>query len=1295
MAAKRRPKFSDAGVKLALEPTAVRQGALIVARGVGWGACPVRLSINGNSGVLWRIAQGAPYAGGVRPEPNGEFVVVISTVERKPRKYKLTARSVHEKRPVTVTADFEVQRRPAPEPRVSKDGNEEVRDSPYWRGLDFFRRRFSHLGFIPPGMREVQIGEIRRLRAAKSPKVTMPPALEPSMPVPGVCNWNPVGPGPVVVDATRSWSGRALSIAIDPTNPAIVYLGTAGGGVWKSTDNATTWSPKTDFNRSLAIGALAIDPNDPLRIFAGTGEYNDVGVGTYYGNGILYSANGGDTWAELGTATFERDEISAILFDPTDATSQQMFLSSSIGVYESPDGGMNWNPLRAGSASALVLIVSGSDVQLIAGFKGSGIWTSTRTAGVWSTWTQYASAAFPAAFARIALGQSRDNPQTIYAAFSDGSSMAGLAKTTNGGSMWTKLTPALLVNINATSGAAGAPSHQHTVTIPAADLDAAPAAHAYVTSSAGMPAHTHTLTLTAANIQTLANGSGTVTKNTDPDATGHQHSFTLDRRDSGQTWYNFHISVHPTNPNIVFYGDIRLWKTTTGDGPWTSVAIQHTDQHAFAYDPVTPSTVLACNDGGVYRSTDTGMTWFHCNRDLQTLEYISISQHPQWETVMIGGTQDNGTQRYIGSPAWRLSAGGDGGFTAIDPAVPTRMYHAYVYNTFYRSDDAGQNWMLKNSGITGQAEFYAPFALDPSDPNTCYFGGDTLWRSPDNANSWAAVTAALNGNITAIAVHPADSTTVHVGTTSGHVYRVQRTGPTWNLADVTTTDLTGADLPAGIYISDLAMDSLGTVWATVASVQWTESSGEFTNDHVFRRESAATTWETRSTGLAQANPINTIVIDPADHNRLFCGGDLSVFRTDDAGGMWTPWDEGLPNVPVFDLQIHNARRLLRAATHGRSVWERPIDAAACPMVDLYMRDNILDSGRILPSPEGFPDPLDPTHNAHHWQSEDIKVDGPEPDFQTPSPVSDYVSFALLEHRFTRRERTNRFYVQVHNRGVSRATNVRVRAFFAAASGGLPALPADFWSGGKPFTGTPAGPDWAPVGPTQVFAVLEPGEPGVAEWDWFVPMSAPQHSCLLALATCDEDPLDGGGLLNPDVLVVNRKHVTLKNLHVEDPIPGGMPMPPEQAMQMQLRSLDRNERFGVIQVEWGSLPRDTRIWVTFETIGDRKPAVAITPAELKALGIVVTARGRRLFPKRVDLGCGHEASLDLARVYQLSPSKDRTTVMPGIRLRPDRPRLMLINVALPKKAGSHRFQFDVIQLSGRRVVGGNTYQLRTR
>ncbi len=180
-------------------------------------------------------------------------------------------------------------------------------------------------------------------------------------------------------------------------------------------------------------------------------------------------------------------------------------------------------------------------------------------------------------------------------------------------------------------------------------------------------------------------------------------------------------------------------------------------------------------------------------------------------------------------------------------------------------------------------------------------GGSQLWRSPaatsgslGHAESWSAITSTLTGIITAIAIHPTDSNTVYVGTSQGHIYRVQKTGATWNLADVTTTDLTGANLPTSLYISDLVVDTAGTVWVTVAAVLWTESTGEFSNNHVYRRLAGASTWETRSNGLAQANPINSIVIDPTNQNRLFCGGDAGVFRTEDAGGNWTAWDEGLP-----------------------------------------------------------------------------------------------------------------------------------------------------------------------------------------------------------------------------------------------------------------------------------------------------------------------------------------------------------------------------------------------------------------
>ncbi|HEY7123766.1 MAG TPA: hypothetical protein VH540_07410 [Ktedonobacterales bacterium] len=1204
---------------LLVNPGNVREGEQITVRGTGWGDCPVTMTIGEGVVKGFQVAQGQPVAGGVRPDAKGEFVVLLGTWGIKPGTHELVVASTRHREPTRLARRFSVDKQEQPRP----DGAEEDNGMAHWRARDFFRRRFGHLGFVPPGMRARQIGQVRTLRAQRDKRLrrrlSLDGELDPGQPMPGVCNWTPVGAGPLVIPPGQASAGRTLSIAIDPVTPNTVYIGTANGGVWKSLDSGATWSPKTDYANSLAIGALAIDPNNTARIFAGTGEYNDIGVGTYYGNGLLYSANGGDTWTELATGLFQRVEISRILFDATDTTSQTMFLSSSSGVYQSTDGGVNWTQLRAGSASALVELVNAgppTTVTLIAAFLGSGIWASTRTGTSWSTWTQISSAAFPtASFGRIALGQSQTQPRNIYAAFAapgGGGTLVGMAKTTDGGANWS------------------------TVTVPASA--------------------------------------------------------------SGQTWYNFYIAVHPSDPNTVYYGERALWKTTTGNGPWTSLPILHSDQHAFTFDPTDPDhTVWGCNDGGVYRSQDGGATWTHRNRDLATLQYISIALHPQWEAIMIGGTQDNGTHRYTGSPAWSYSDGGDGGFTAIDPTTPTRMYHEYTYHTFYRSDTAGTpgSWANKTGAITGAAEFYSPFALDPSNSNTCYFGGDKLWRSPDNADTWTAITNPLIGDITAIAVHPTDSNTIYVATTAGHVYQVQKTGVTWTLPDITTTNLTGADLPANVSLSDLAVDNAGTVWVTVSSVLWTENFGEFSNDHVYRRLASGTSWEARSSGLAQANPINTIVIDPTDSNRLFCGGDVGVFRTEDAGASWTPWDEGIPNVPIFDLEIHNPRRLVRAATHGRSVWERPIDTGTCAMVDLYMRDNILDTGRVQPTPSDQPNPLDPTQRVYWWESVDVKVDAPTPDYQTPTPITSYVGFeAALQHQNPVRGAVNRFYVQVHNRGINTATNIQVRAFFANASAGLPHLPNDFWAAGNPFSGTPSGPDWTPIGPTQTLSSLAAAEPAIMEWDWLVPSSAATHSCLLVVATCTEDVLDGGGILVVDTLVPNRKQVTLKNLHVDDPTPG-MPMPAERAYILELHNPYPREFSSELVIDWGSLPRETQLFVALEHLGEEKSAVIPSLEELRPLGIEMASGGEKLFQQEWEDGCGEIRRLDIAHVYRLSPQQGRATTIPGVRLPYNRPRAIALNLILPGNINEGSVRFTVIQQAEKRVIGGSTYVLTPR
>jgi hypothetical protein len=1275
---------------LTVLPETILEGTPVEVRGENWPDAVVVLAIAGEPAKIIVVAEGFELGRGVRPGGRGSFVCRAHTDGVSTGWQPLTASTSGGK--VTAQATLRVLERerppgiaPRPVParqraarvasprpgraRVNdplEDGQAVQPDADiglwYWRSRDLFLRRFGRLGRVPEGAREVQIASVRRARALRDrrmgfgrPAVPLTDAAaagaladwspdEPGRnPVVGVCNWTPVGAGPIAFGSGYAFAGRTLSIAHDPAIAGTVFIGTANGGVWKSTDYGATWAPLSDYQRSLAIGALAIDPNNRLHLLAGTGEYNDGYVGTYYGNGVLRSDDGGNTWTEVGTAAFARAEISRIVFDPSDATGQKSFLSSTVGVYASPDGGTNWSQLRAGDASDLVVLTvpgPAGSIKLIGAFQASGLWTSTRTSGTWSPWTQIASAAFPALFDRIAMAQQRSDEKVIALLFARAGSLAGLVTTSNGGGVFSPVMVRLNTNVGAGSSNAGAPLHSHGVTVPATDMTAVAAAQAYTTSSAGAPAHTHTANLSAAQMQQLAAG-GALGLTTGADATGHQHTVGLSA--TGQSGYNLAVGVHPTDVNTLFIAELALWRTTTGGGTFDRMSILHSDLHSFSFEMGSTTNCWLSGDGGVFRSTDTGSTWVHRNRDLATLQYVSVSQHPQWETVMIGGTQDNGTHRYIGNPVWNISAGGDGGFTAINPLTPTRMYHEYVGTTFYRSDDAGVNWALKNSGITpGLSQFYAPFALDPSNPAVCYFGGYELWRSDNNGDSWAAVTSGIASYITAIAVHPSDPNTIYVGTGSGRVYRVQRTGPTWNLVDVTRTDLTAAPLPAGESIGDLAVDPAGTVWVTCAAVIWSESAGEFVNDHVYRRQLTDTSWVSRSTGLATANPVNSIVIDPGNPSRLFCGCDVGVFRTEDAGGTWTPWDEGLPNAPVFDLAIHQARRLLRAATHGRSIWERPIDSSSCPMVDLYMRDDVLDSGRVQPTPSGQPHPFTGSL-VWWWQSPDIKVDAPQPTLQTTAPVSDYVAFETdIQHRTARRGRTNRFYAQVHNRGVSPATNVQVRAFFADASGGLPALPADFWSSGKPFAGTPATTSWTPIGATQTIPLLPAAEPAVLSWDWSVPVTAAEHSCLLVVTTCTEDPLVGTGIFDIGTLVTSKKQVTLKNLQVLDPVPGGIQ---DGTMIMELHNPAAEANAFDVVIHWGNLPPRTRIHVAWERLAPgRARRTAPKPAREDGVRILRSSRSSRVkFPARFIDASGNARHVDSAQVHELRAIDHRSTL----------------------------------------------------
>jgi hypothetical protein len=194
-------------------------------------------------------------------------------------------------------------------------------------------------------------------------------------------------------------------------------------------------------------------------------------------------------------------------------------------------------------------------------------------------------------------------------------------------------------------------------------------------------------------------------------------------------------------------------------------------------------------------------------------------------------------------------------------------------------------------------------------------------------------------------------------------------------------------------------------------------------------------------------PVNALVIDPTPpHNTYYIATDVAVFRTTNGGTSWTQFSQGLPNCAVFDLRLHNPTRLLRAGTHGRGLWERRLDVASMPDVDLFFRDHMMATGRQTPTSFGVADFEDPLEYVSlgdplwWWQCVDIKVDALEgafPAYQMPVATVDYVAFeSKLQHRNAQRGKINRVYVQVQT-GFTPGANVTVKLLYANASAGLP------------------------------------------------------------------------------------------------------------------------------------------------------------------------------------------------------------------------------------------------------------------
>ena len=546
--------------------------------------------------------------------------------------------------------------------------------------------------------------------------------------VPG--GWRSLGPNGVFgADNGFAASASMLDIgrvtAVAPSTAGSLFIATASGGVWRSAVGGY-WTPLTDDQCNLTIGALTIDPADPNVLFAGTGEYNV----NSWGCGILRSIDGGTSWSNLGATAFRvtsggvphgSASFGKIVVSrpPGGSVSNTVLIAASnVAVYRSTDGGSTWGVALSGATASVVahptqagIVFAGNSDNFTSSSRG--LYKSIDNGATW-TLLPALPGVITSDLDRIELATTAAAPNLVYAAAGNRSgAFVGLFVWDDATGTWTR------------PGASGLNSGAYRDDIGkqswydlAIAVDPRNASRVYL---AGVRA------------------------------------FSSD--DGGATF-------RPMGGEV------------------------HVDWHSITIDPRNPDILYAGTDGGVFVSTDNGTNWVSRNAGLTVTQYYpGISTTPNGSQVM-GGSQDNGTHVFTGSMFWNGFLGGDGGYTAINYSNPNIIYGesqwdpngggAFIIR--YDGSTASGSSSKRTTGIqsTDRAAFLPPYVMDPVTPTTLYFGTHLLYRTLDEGILWTAISGDLtkgSGYITTIAVSKIDPRTIYVGTSDGMV-NVTRDGGT-------------------------------------------------------------------------------------------------------------------------------------------------------------------------------------------------------------------------------------------------------------------------------------------------------------------------------------------------------------------------------------------------------------------------------------------------------------------------------------------------------------------------------------
>ena len=717
--------------------------------------------------------------------------------------------------------------------------------------------------------------------------------------------------GPTTMEASGEGANNAGRLTSVIASGGNLIVGSAGGGVWTSSDNGKSWTPRGDSLPDLAIGSLAVDPANSSIVLAGSGENDNCGD-CFPGDGIYISTDNGVTWTTLPNSNFSGSSLgtivgSMVILGGTTPATLQVVAGTTNGLYYTSNGGSTWSRSSSFAVSSNITSMVGVPASISGGpalFAGASVPSAGNySLGVYkstdggSTWVQLANSSPAIAFTvstpyslvslGLYLGSTLANSELL-ASFGSEAGFKGAYISTNGGQSWTTLTTPPFTNANYAYGGS---------TILGSDQSF------YDNAVAIDPLNPQHIVLAGIAV--------------------------IESKDGGVTW---------SNVNALSSGG------TSSDGSYFSYSqnVLHPDFHDVYFSPANVANgasnqLYLAGDGGLFGYQYTGTQAVAAlNTGLDTAQlYPDVAVSSDNLSVTIG-TQDNGglENNQSGPTAFTTVVGGDGSYAQIDK-YNSNIQYVEVNNQIYYTNN---NWLTSvpvNSSNMLSSQFVSPLAIDP--PNSTaspylFFGGDSLWESATAVSpnaTWANVLP--NVGVTAIAISQSNPNDIYVGTSSGAIYFSSNAitaypSPTFSI--VSNPSNTNGVAP-GYGIEKIAIDPSNNGQIYVITNDRSGGSPTFTSVSNFQilavsvTSAAVGSFSDITGNYMSADPLSAGISAVAVYqgSPIVASSD-GVFGTTSVNGTSTSWGRfgsGLPNVQVVGLTVSLSGEIF-AATHGRGLW---------------------------------------------------------------------------------------------------------------------------------------------------------------------------------------------------------------------------------------------------------------------------------------------------------------------------------------------------------------------------------------